>query len=123
MSTRIDAGFRASLWATPRRACLLCALIFASIPICANAATYYVSPSGKDTNAGTSTAPFLTIQHAADLVKAGDTVIVRQGVYAGFVMGWDTPTAGTATAPIVFKADLAELFGKFRHKNSFSKDG
>src|SRR5262249_10293912 len=61
--------------------------------------------TGKDTNAGTSAAPFATLQHAADSVHAGDTVIVESGTYAGFIMGWDAPTAGTASAPITFEAD------------------
>ena len=81
--------------------------------------TYYVSSSsGSDAGAGTSAAPFQTLQRAADAVTAdanahagvaaGDTVIVRAGTYpAGFVLGWDTPAAGTAAAPITFQADPA----------------
>ena len=42
---------------------------------------YYVSPTGADSNSGTSTAPFLTIQHAANVVNPGDMVIVRDGAY------------------------------------------
>jgi acid phosphatase len=42
---------------------------------------YYVSPTGSDSNAGTSTSPFLTIQHAANVVNPGDMVIVRDGTY------------------------------------------
>src|SRR3954465_14943313 len=70
-------------------------------------ATYYVSPSaGSDANPGTSAAPFATLQHAANLVGAGDTVVARAGTYAaGFVLGWDAPTAGTAAAPVRFLAD------------------
>jgi parallel beta-helix repeat protein len=68
--------------------------------------TFYVSPSGSDSNAGSSAAPFLTLQKAADRVAAGDTVIARAGTYAaGFTLGWDAPTAGTAAAPITFQAD------------------
>src|SRR5258707_2019339 len=33
---------------------------------------YYVSPTGSDSNAGTSASPFLTIQHAANVVNPGD---------------------------------------------------
>jgi hypothetical protein len=67
--------------------------------------TYYVAPDGSDSNAGTEEAPFKTIQKAASLVVAGDTVVVRAGRYAGFQMGWDFPQDGTADAPITFKAD------------------
>lgn len=43
--------------------------------------TYYVSTSGNDNNAGTSSAPWRTIQHAANTVQAGDTVQVMSGTY------------------------------------------
>lgn len=43
---------------------------------------YYVSPTGKDTNAGTISAPFLTIQKAQSVVVAGDIVYIRGGVYS-----------------------------------------
>ncbi|RYY76894.1 MAG: DUF1565 domain-containing protein [Gammaproteobacteria bacterium] len=42
---------------------------------------YYVSPSGNDSNNGSINAPFKTIQRAANLVNAGDTVYVRSGTY------------------------------------------
>ena len=42
---------------------------------------YYVDPTGSDSNSGTSSAPFLTIQHAANVVNPGDMVIVRDGTY------------------------------------------
>ena len=70
-------------------------------------ATYYVSPSGSDAAAGTSGAgAFATLQHAADLVTAGDTVDVLPGSYPqGFVLGWDNPQNGTASAPITRPRD------------------
>ena len=43
--------------------------------------TYYVSTSGNDNNAGTQAAPWRTIQHAANAVQAGDTVLVMSGTY------------------------------------------
>ena len=43
--------------------------------------TYYVSPSGNDSNPGTIDQPFKTIQHAADVAVAGETVLIRDGVY------------------------------------------
>ncbi|MBV8894512.1 MAG: DUF1565 domain-containing protein, partial [Acidobacteria bacterium] len=53
-------------------------LLFAVI---ANATTYYVSNSGRDTNPGTIASPFLTISHAAAVAAAGDTVVVENGNY------------------------------------------
>src|SRR5918998_645496 len=67
--------------------------------------TYYVSPDGSAAAAGTEGALFRTIQRAASLVDAGDTVVVRAGRYAGFQLGWDFPQNGTASQPITFRAD------------------
>jgi parallel beta-helix repeat protein len=67
----------------------------------ASASTFHVSPTGNDSAAGTDTAPFLTIQHAADRVAPGDTVIVHAGTYTGFTTG----AQGTQAAPILFTAD------------------
>ena len=47
----------------------------------AGAATYYVAPTGNDTNSGSINAPFKTIQKAANIVNPGDTVYVRAGTY------------------------------------------
>ena len=43
------------------------------------ATIYYVAKSGSDRNPGTKNCPFLTIQRAADVAVAGDTVIVHEG--------------------------------------------
>ncbi|HEX2945879.1 MAG TPA: right-handed parallel beta-helix repeat-containing protein [Clostridia bacterium] len=42
---------------------------------------FHVSTQGCDTWAGSPARPFRTIQRAADLAKAGDTVIVHEGIY------------------------------------------
>lgn len=47
----------------------------------AGAAEYFVSPTGADSNPGTTTAPFATLQKANDVAAAGDTVWVRGGTY------------------------------------------
>jgi hypothetical protein len=66
------------------------------------AGTFYVSPAGSDGASGTSTAAaWKTLQHAADLVHAGDTVIVLPGTYAGFNLF----TSGAPGAPITFTAN------------------
>jgi Protein of unknown function (DUF1565) len=45
----------------------------------------YVSTTGNDSNPGTQTAPWRTIQHAADSVRAGSTVNVQGGIYEELV--------------------------------------
>jgi hypothetical protein len=47
--------------------------------------SFYVSTTGNDSNPGTQTAPWRTIQHAADTARAGSTVNVRGGIYEELV--------------------------------------
>jgi hypothetical protein len=42
---------------------------------------YYVSPAGNDTQPGTLTQPWKTIQKAADTLVAGESVFIRSGTY------------------------------------------
>lgn len=70
------------------------------------AVNYYVSEMGSNTNDGKSEAkPFLTIQKAADLTVAGDTVFVMNGVYKS-TLGpiLNITRSGTAAGYIVYKA-------------------
>lgn len=62
---------------------------------------WHVAATGDDGAPGTEAAPWKTIQHAADRVNPGETVIVHVGTYAGFRVG----AAGTQAAPIAFIAD------------------
>ncbi|MFD3538370.1 right-handed parallel beta-helix repeat-containing protein [Streptomyces sp. NPDC058662] len=94
------------------------ALLAASVPLglvtlaagTAGAAgrTYFVSPSGNDSNAGTSTAaPFRTIQKAADSTEPGDTVSIMNGTYSERSAGSNVLTvnrSGRPGAPITFTA-------------------
>lgn len=62
---------------------------------------YYVATSGLDSNAGTDADhPFLTIGKAASMAKAGDTVVIRAGVYRETIT---LSKSGTATSPITFR--------------------
>ncbi|MEP2774690.1 MAG: hypothetical protein ABJQ29_08850 [Luteolibacter sp.] len=47
----------------------------------ANAGDYYVSVSGDDSAVGTLEQPFASIQHAVNLLQAGDICYIRGGVY------------------------------------------
>ncbi len=46
------------------------------------AATYYVSTTGSDSNAGTISAPWKTIQTSLGKLKPGDILYIRAGTYA-----------------------------------------
>ena len=61
--------------------------------------TFYVSKSGSNSNSGSYTAPWLTIQHAASTVTAGATGYVETGTYNESV---NFPNSGTSSNPITF---------------------
>ena len=47
----------------------------------ASAAVYYVAVDGNDSNPGTKSKPFATVQKAQSVVNPGDTVYLRGGTY------------------------------------------
>ncbi len=98
----------------------LCRLILEQLEPRIALNSYFVSPTGKDSNAGTTAAPWLTLQHAADQLVAGDIVTVEAGIYAGFSMGWNFRQNGTASAPIVWNAQSGVVINS---KNPFTADG
>ena len=61
---------------------------------------YYVSTTGSDSGSGASGSPVKSITKAAQLAKAGDTVLVGAGTYKGTV---SIATNGTASGQITFK--------------------
>jgi hypothetical protein len=65
------------------------------------ASEYYVSPEGCDSNAGTKTSPFRTIQKAADVMNAGDTCYLATGTYRESV---SLKKSGRQGKPIRFTA-------------------
>ena len=63
---------------------------------------YFVSPAGADSAAGKDIhQPLLTIQHAVDLTKPGDSVTVLDGVYKEGVL---VNHSGAQGAPIVIRS-------------------
>jgi parallel beta-helix repeat protein len=92
-------------------------LAFLLITLQAGAATYYVSPSGNNSNNGLSAGTaWLTLQHASNTVAAGDSVIVMPGNYTGFYH----TTSGTSSQRIVFFAQPGVLINA---PNATTPDG
>lgn len=60
---------------------LLLLFFILAFPKVSLAATYYVSPSGSDTNSGTQASPWKTITKANSAMHTGDTVLVQSGTY------------------------------------------
>ena len=81
----------------------LIALTFVTVT---RAADFHVALNGNDANAGTSAAPFRTIQHAADLAQPGDVITVHQGAYRERI---SPPRGGESdTKRIVYQAAPGE---------------
>ena len=68
----------------------------------ASGGTFYVSPSGMDSNPGAQSQPWLTLQHAVDAIQPGDTILVESGTYVGCRIG----NSGQPGAVCTLKADI-----------------
>src|SRR5581483_3249410 len=89
------------------------AMIFALAlsSIAQSSTTYYISPSGSDSNSGTlATKPWKTFKHAIGTLTAGSVLVVEDGTYSSSNSGYPTiycgsnAKNGTATAPITITA-------------------
>ncbi|MBK9097972.1 MAG: right-handed parallel beta-helix repeat-containing protein [bacterium] len=97
---------------------ILTIALIASLSFTTYSTNYYVSESGSNSNNGlTPQTAFATLQYAADMVSAGDFVLVLEGNYVGF----DIRTDGTQNSPIVFKA--IEYNVVIDERNSVTPDG
>ena len=79
-------------------------------------AIYYVSATGSDTNPGTSSYPFKSIQKAANVAMPGDTVMVLAGSYNERIQ---ITRSGSAGAPITFLASGTVITQGFTVKASY----
>ncbi|MBI5478436.1 MAG: right-handed parallel beta-helix repeat-containing protein [Deltaproteobacteria bacterium] len=87
----------------PAAALLGAVLVLSGAP--ARAVDYWVDQAhaqASDSNPGTETEPWLTIQHGADVAVGGDTVHVKPGTYVERVL---LQTAGATGARITFRAE------------------
>lgn len=91
------------------------------ISAAASADTFHVAPppAGSDANPGTEADPWATLQHAADQVSAGDTVIVHAGDYVGMYLD----VSGTTGSPIVFRGADGESMPRVVADNATTPDG
>ena len=67
------------------RKILFLASLFLMLAGGVSAREFHVAKSGSDTNDGSAAAPFLTINRAVMVLRAGDTVTVHAGVYREWV--------------------------------------
>ena len=80
---------------------IFCLISLGSFSHKVSAASYYVSLSGSDTNAGTQSAPFKTFSKAFSVLSAGDTMWISGGTYTERL---EVKKSGTAGAMITIAA-------------------
>lgn len=62
-----------------------------------HAATYYLSPSGNDSNPGTQSKPFATFSRAFSQMSGGDTLYIMDGTYHQQIKGMPSGSPGNYT--------------------------
>lgn len=72
-----------------------------------SAATYYVSPNGRDSNSGSEISPWASLQKAANVMIGGDTTIMEDGSYESGELYFNT--SGTQQSPITLRARNSHL--------------
>lgn len=87
----------------------LFSLIFFYRPLNSQAGTYYVDQNNSrasDSNPGSETLPWKTLKKACAVASAGDSIIVKPGVYIDSTsnerQAFNTANSGTSTYPITF---------------------
>ncbi|MDH4241907.1 MAG: DUF1565 domain-containing protein, partial [Phycisphaerae bacterium] len=85
---------------------VLVSLLMLAAATSARAETYYAATNGSDENPGSEAKPFRTIAKAASVARAGDTILVRGGVYSEAVV---MRFSGQEGKPIVLKNYAGEL--------------
>ena len=87
-----------------RRAIIVCLGLILSYSSICYAGRYFLAPGGSDLNNGrTSQAAWGTLQHADDVLVAGDTLYVRGGAYTN-TQYFSSTVSGTSGHPIVIMA-------------------
>jgi parallel beta-helix repeat protein len=64
---------------------------------------FFLSPNGSDTKPCSEAAPCATVMHAIDVLKPGDTLLLRQGTYSEGEIWIRAPQAGSKDRPKVIK--------------------
>ena len=88
--------------------CVACTVL---VSLAGDAMTYYVSASGNDAWGGTEGSPWRTIQHALDVVGAGDTVLVRDGTYSEYLQSVRSGGPGTPIVITSYPSETAMIDG------------
>ncbi len=90
------------------------ALLISFCAVSAHASVYYVDRNhadADDLNPGTEQAPWTTIQHAADTLTAGDTVLIKAGTYPERIVPLNSGSDGNRIVYSAFTGDTVVVDG------------
>jgi hypothetical protein len=90
----------------------LFSMVLLIITLNIQATDYYVSKSGNDANPGTESQPWLTIQKAANTLRAGDTVYIKTGVYKEIVEPKYSGSANNYITYTTYPGNIVTIDGK-----------
>ena len=77
-------------------------VLISSFTAIADAATYCVGPNGSDGYVGTSSEPWATFSKAMTVLRAGDTLLIKNGTY---YQSLDITVSGTQGNPVTIKSE------------------
>ena len=99
---------------------LVLALVSADIP---QLATFYVATTGGNSNSGSETQPFQTVNNALTVLKPGDTFLIKSGTYREWLnWGASFPAETSWNPPITVKV-FPEDFLLVKIRDGFIIDG
>jgi len=73
--------------------------------------TYYVAKTGDDSNPGSETQPWLSVQKAANSLVAGDTVYIKSGTYNERVIPANSGSSGNYIHYTVYPGEIVTIDG------------
>jgi len=79
---------------------VLLSIVIVLLNLLSFGATYYIAPTGNDSNVGAISSPWATLNKAWTVIKAGDTVYLRGGTYAFNAQQRLTGKNGASGTPI-----------------------
>jgi hypothetical protein len=82
------------------------ALVNLTINGTASGLQYYVSPTGSDSNPGTSASPWATIQHAAQSITSGSNGVIVHVAPGSYIGSVTVSLSGTASGHVEFISDV-----------------
>jgi hypothetical protein len=97
--TRHSGHLLHDMFHSPSR--ILTIVLFATA--CSRGATYYVSTTGNDANAGNVGHPFKTLNKAVTVLTPGDTLLISGGTYSESLVN-AIPAGKDWSAPVVIRA-------------------